>query len=272
MKKQSYWGLGGFLAGLLAGWLVAQFSGESGPVPDETLVTSNELAEAGADSLARLSARLASREQRIRQLEADLEALRGTVAEAAIPEGADPRAEMEARIRERIAERLEGRIGSMVSKYGLSPSQADALRGIFARQVETFRARRSGEAVEPFNLDEALSAVLTPEQFADYLEDSQQEIYNRAELVATSQTVLLSQAVDLSPEMQSLVYETVHLTAQEMMMARQSGEDYHMRTVLDERLESILTPEQMEVVREQPQIGRGFGPGGAGGGGGGFGP
>jgi uncharacterized protein YicC (UPF0701 family) len=137
--------------------------------------------------------------------------------------------------------------------------------------MEHFRALRSGEAVGVFNLDQEISKVLNPAQFADYLEESQQEIYNRAELLATNQVVRLAQLTPLTPEIEDSVYEAVHLTTQEMMIAHQSGEGYDMRAVLEERLGSVLTEEQMSIYRENASS-FGAGRGGGGGGRGLFGP
>jgi len=266
--------LGALLGGGAAAWLVVERERPPAPEADEPAV---ELLDQRDEELQILRARVRQQGELIARLEealASAAAAPAVEAEPAEP-AEDPRAAFEQRMAERIGQRVDGRVGEMASKYGLDAAQQEALKDVFLRRMEHFRALRSGEAAGAFNLDQEISKVLTPAQFADYLAESQQEIYNRAELLATNQVVRLAQLTPLAPEIEDSVYEAVHLTAQEMMIAHQSGEGYDMRAVLDERLGSVLTEEQMSVYRENASsfgTGRGGGGGGGGGGRGLFGP
>ena len=212
----------------------------------------SEITTSPNTELARLRVQVANQASRIGVLESDLLAARqaqmGAVAETGWEDSG--RRNLEQRGRGRMDRWTQSRVDGMVEHYGLTPLQEEALTELFRRRAEHFRAQRSGETESPFDMDLEMQAVLSPEQFNAYLDDSQQEIYNRAELMATSQVVRLSQLVQLAPEMVDSVYETIHLTAQEMMIARQAGQDYAMREVLDNRLSNFLTPEQMAVYRE----------------------
>ena len=77
--------------------------------------------------------------------------------------------------------------------------------------------------------------------------------------------VRLAQSVEMSEEQQGLVYDAVHYTAQEAMISRQTGETYNMREVVNERLSTILTEEQLQALQESGGVFRG-GPGPGGGG------
>jgi hypothetical protein len=186
----------------------------------------------------------------------------------------DPReAEREARreeFRARLEERMNERVDEMVVALGLNEGQRQLLAEVYRQQSENIRARRRGEEVEAFNFDGAVEGILTDEQFEKYVESSQEDIYNRAELMATTQMVRLSQAVELNTEQQGLVYDAIHFTAQEAMISRQTGEDYNMWEVMSERLSTILTEEQLQTFQESGAGGGGRpGPGS---GRGGFGP
>jgi hypothetical protein len=255
MKKQAVTGLV-FLAGFLLGIGFSVFlTGKDGdPVGAEVAADAGE--PTGGETAALLA--------RIRDQEAEIVRLRaGQAREPAETEleeeregssGDEPRPGFGRRIEERMANRVR----ELVETYGLNATQNEQLAEAFSKQIEAFRARRRGEDVPAFNLDDAMADILTDEQFAAYVEETQEEIYNRAELMATSQLVRLSQTVELLPGQEELVYDAVHYTAQEMMVARQTGEDFPMREVLTQRLGDILTTEQMEHYLETG-IGRGPG-------------
>jgi ribosomal protein L22 len=165
----------------------------------------------------------------------------------------------------RMEERMGRRIDDMVNTYGLSDAQRQLLEQVMEQRREYFRARRNGEEVGPYNFDAALQGIMNDDQFSRYLEDTQEDIYNRAEMMATTQSVRLRQVLDLPQEQSDLVFDTIHYTAQEAMIARQSGEEFDMRTIMDARLAEILTPEQMQVFSESQTGGPGMGPGMGGG-------
>jgi hypothetical protein len=177
------------------------------------------------------------------------------------------RAERRARMDERMGRRMD----DLVNTYGLSEAQRQLLEQVMEQRREYFRARRNGEDVEPYNFDAALQGIMDDEQFGRYLEDTQQEIYNRAEMMATAQSVRLKQVLDLPQEQQDQVFDAIHYTAQEAMIARQSGEEFDMRNAVNSRLSEILTTEQMQAYSESQDagpgmgLGRGMGPGGGGG-------
>jgi len=258
MKKEMGTGLV-FLAGILLGMGLSVLLPEREADPVEVTASSAAAKVAEGDP-APLLARIREQEQDIARLrEALASADKGELTEEA-PESRpdeDPRPGF---VR-RMEERMSSRVGELVEAYGLNETQREQLQAAFSKQFETFRARRRGEDVAGYNLDEAVAGILTEEQFEDYIEDSQEEIYNRAELMATSQLVRLNQTIELQPGQEELVYDAVHYTAQEMMVARQTGEEFPMRDVLEERLGDILTPEQMESYRSTGmRRGPGFGP------------
>lgn len=257
-----------FILGLLVGLGILFLKSDPEPVRigDAALA---DVDKAPPDNTA-LLARLREQDAEIGRLRRELDSVRLSPGEPDFTAETEPEAEAEQEPRpgfvRRMEERMSRRVDELAATYGLSDEQRTELEAVYRRQFDYFRARRSGEEVEPFNLDDAIAGVLTPEQFDQYLQDSQEEIYNRAELMATTQLVRLNQSVQLQPEQQDLVYDAVHYTAQEMMISRQTGEDFSMREVMEERLGSILTKEQMQSYRE----GMGGGPGR--GLGGGFGP
>jgi len=162
--------------------------------------------------------------------------------------------------------RIEGfttrRAGELAQSLGLNDEQKAQLQKVFQDQFVNMRARRRGEEVEAFNLDDALSQVLTPEQFDAYLQSTQEEIYNRAELMATSQMVRMNQIIGLSQDQMDKVYDAFNITTQEMLISRQTGESYDMGQNLRDRLSSVLTAEQMQQYLDQMSGGRpGMGPG-----------
>jgi len=252
-----------FITGLLAGvGLMTIILPESAFGPDPEALVADRAT--GVPPNASLLAR-------IREQEAELASLRRELASRPVepvdlamesePESATEPSSRPGFIK-RMEERMSRRVENLVGTYGLSEEQAAQLTDAYQKRFENLRARRRGEDVESFNLDAAIENILTDEQFARYLEDSQEEIYNRAELMATSQLVRLRQAVEVFPEQEDLVYDAIHYTAQEMMIARQTGEEFDMRSVMNERLGSILTDEQMTAFRESLDGGGpGFGPG-----------
>ena len=248
-----------FLAGVLLGMGFSFLL----PEREADLIEVTALSAAGERAKGDSSALLS----RIREQERDIARLREMLALAGEEELAEEKPELPSGedsrpgFVRRMEERMSNRVGELVDAYGLNVTQREQLEAAFRKQFETFRARRRGEDVPAFNLDEAVAGILTEEQGAAYREDSQEEIYNRAELMATSQLVRLNQTVELQPGQEDLVYDAVHYTAQEMMVARQTGEDFPMRDVLEERLGDILTPEQMESYRKEGMgRGRGFRP------------
>ncbi|MFO7724400.1 MAG: hypothetical protein R6V45_02540 [Oceanipulchritudo sp.] len=258
MKKRMLTGLV-FLTGILLGmgFNLLHPEKEMESIEGTALGVAGE-AERGDGST--LLARIREQEREIMRLRAELALTgEGEVAE----EDQEARSEEDSRpgFVRRMEERMSSRVEQLVEAYGLNETQHGQLQEAFIKQFETFRARRRGEDVPGYNLDEAVAGILTEDQFENYLEDSQEEIYNRAELMATSQLVRLNQTVQLQPGQEDLVYDAVHYTAQEMMVARQTGGDFPMRDVLEERLGDILTSEQMESYRNAGSVrGRGLGP------------
>lgn len=254
MKIRLLWIGSAFLVGLLLGiGLMLTLRSDRPP-------NSEGRAETEADSQitespnASLLARIQEQEAELARLRSALAARPTETVEASLQPEPEPEADTEPPRRpgfmRRMEERMSRRVDELVTAHGLTADQRNRLEDVYRQQMENFRARRQGEDVEPFNLDSAIQDILTEDQFADYLEDSQEEIYNRAELMATSQLVRLRQAVDIEPVQEELVYDAIHYTAQEMMIARQTGEDFDMRAVMGERLGSILTEEQMKAVEE----------------------
>lgn len=247
--------LGGILAAVVVIGILSPLKPAPMPAGPETAGPAVEPAD-----LAALQDRLRIQQNRIETLEAELEGARAELAPGEpVEPDTDPAEAFEERIRERVESRIAGRVARMAGEYDLTEEQQAALRDMFMRHFEIMRARRRGEAVEPFNMDEAIAGVLTDDQFADYLESSQEEIYNRAELMATNQTVRMAQVMDMDPQVEEQFYNTVHTTAQEMMIARQAGEDYDFRGVIEERLSSFLTEEQLETYHENGRMGPGMG-------------
>jgi hypothetical protein len=250
------------IAGLLLGVVSMRLVPHSNPTsPLDGAQLLSDLRGENADLLVRLGeqdlemARLRAELANLRQAVPPVEARSGEAEEPAAETAPQPRSGFFRRMEERMGQRVD----EMAAAYGLNEEQRERLAEALRMQFENIRARRNGEDVERFNLDEALSGILTPEQFEQYLEESQQEIYNRAELIATTQLVRLNQSVELQPGQEELVYDAVHYTAQEMMISRQSGEAFDMRQVMEERLGTILTEEQMQAWRERPGPGRGMG-------------
>lgn len=254
MKKSHWLGVLVLLSFGL-GWVIGSLAGvERGADVDEGSEAVDAWDEQSGEKLER---RLKSQAGKIAALE---EALAAANAKLSVVEDTVSEAEVEevSRFRQQMDMRMDRRVDRLAEQLGLSDAQKALVRGVFSRRLDMIEARRRGEEVEPFNLDAELGAVLSEEQFSAYMEESQEEIYNRAELMATGQLVRMNQLLNLDPEMEGVVYEAMHLTAQEMMIARETGESYPMREVLDERLGSLLSEEQMERLREE---GGGFGMG-----------
>ena len=228
--------------------------------------------------IERLKTQLEERPQRTRDREPEEELTEEELAQRR----EERREEMRERFMAQMQEREEQQIQQLVDKYGLSEAQRQLLVQIFAQQREYMQARRSGEQVEPFNFDEAMASIMTDSQYAQYVEDTQNQIYNRASEMARSQVSQVAGRLRLNEDQKVMMYEAINYTAQEMMIARQSGDDYDMREVMGERLSTILSPEQLEayqqVLSAERRGGGGGGPGGGRpgggrpGGGGGTGP
>lgn len=258
MRKKLFFGaglLGVFVVGCLTGY---QWRAAVGPVAAETLAEASgpasdwsQRATLQAEKIASLEAALSDANEKLASTRVSEEMPQERAEE--VPEVSGFRRQMEWR--------TERRVNRLAEQLGLDVVQTDAVRAIFARRLDYIEARRRGDTVDPFNLDAELEQVLTADQFAAYMERSQEEIFNRAELVATGQLVRMNQLIDLDPSVESVVYEAVHLTAQEAMIARETGESFPMREILDERLSSLLSAEQMEQLRQE-QGGLGMGPGG----------
>ena len=249
------WILSAFLAGALAGaGTVALMEWVEVEAPEFEPYVAPQ-GEGWSDMEAetqRLLARIGEQREQIERLEAQLAATATVEAQSANPEQETVEQVREARreeMRARMEERRIRQVDDLVATYGLSDAQRQLLEQVFEQQREYYRARRSGETVEPFSFDAALESIMTDDQYAQYIEDTQEEIYNRAELMATTQLVRLSQQLELLPEQQDVIYDALHYTAQEAMIARQAGEDYNMREVLNDRLSTVLTPEQLETFR-----------------------
>lgn len=168
---------------------------------------------------------------------------------------AERRDEMRERFNAQMQEREEKRIQELVDRYGLSEAQRQLLVQIMEQQQKNFEARRAGEQVEAFNFDAAMAGILTDDQYAKYVEDTQNQIYNRADQMAKSQIDQLSRQLRLDGDQKQLMYEAINYTAQEMMIARQAGEDYNMREIMNERISTILSPEQMEAFKTMESSG-----------------
>jgi len=210
-----------------------------------------------------LQARLNRQQQEIARLQ---ESLREAVAQAAAQPEAEPpagaeqaAAERGRRWEQRWDERMQAQAEAWASRLGLSEAQRQAVADVYRRQMESLRALRNGESSSLFDVDSAMRQILSPEQFADYIEQSQEEIVARADWIASNQLNRMARSVELSTEQQGKVYETVHVTAQEMMIARQAGEEYDFRAVLEERLGASLTEEQLRAFRESASRGPGRG-------------
>lgn len=259
----------------------------AGPVVDEAYLQSASGNPGQLEEIQDLLARIDRKNEQIADLEGQLSAIKASVGDeqlamteeqARAVMGEVRRKEMEAR-REQMQARMEERFldqaNKMADKYGLSDTQRRLLAEVYKAQFDHSQARREGEVEGGFNFDGALQEILSEEQFNDYLADSQEQIYNRAEQVASGAVERMAQGMGLNDSQANAVYETMHLTAQEMMIARQTGEDYNMREVMNERLSEVLSPEQMQALEAAGGTalggsggGRG-GPGGRGGGGGG---
>lgn len=261
MKRVATVGLLGVT--FLGGWFLG--SRKALEVPGDGL-GDVEAAEVLKES-QRIGDRMAAQSARIQALEISLAEANAKLSMTVERPGETQAPENPFRLQ--MENRIQRRVDNLAERLGLSDLQKSGLRDIFLRRVEYFEARRTGSEVEPFNLDAELEAVLNPEQFARYMEETQEEIYNRAELIATGQLVRMNQLLELDASVQELVYEAVHITAQEMMIARETGASFSMREAMDERLGTLLTEEQMRVVREEADVfvGAGMGPGGVGRGG-----
>ncbi|MEX0331529.1 MAG: hypothetical protein AB3N64_08920 [Puniceicoccaceae bacterium] len=258
---------GALVGGITSMYITAGYEGDS--EPEVPLSQEQSVASDPGDDRTTLLKRIREQEAEIAVLKSGNQTIDPPAAEG---EEVNPEeAEQDARrdfFRSRMEERMNQRVEEMAVNLGLNDGQRQLLQEVYRQQFENLRARRSGEEVAPFNFDGAVESILSPEQFEKYLETSQQEIYNRAELMATTQMVRLSQSVELTSEQEGLVYDAIHFTAQEAMISRQTGSDYNMREVVNERLSTILTEEQFKAYQES---GGGFG-GGPGRGRGGFPP
>jgi hypothetical protein len=230
------------------------------------------------EEIQELIARIDRKNEQIASLESQLDAMKATVSDEQIAMTEEQaravmnearRREMQARMEERFADQAN----KLADKYGLSDTQRRLLAEVYKAQFDHSQARRRGEVDGGFNFDGALEDILNEQQFNEYLADSQEQIYNRAEQIAAGSMERLTRAMGLNESQATAVYETMHLTAQEMMIAYQTGEDFNMREVMNERLAEILTPEQMAAMEQSIRRGISGGGGGRPGGGrGGGGP
>ena len=257
--------LAAFLAGgLLGGWSIMMLTTQlpdTGPAVEEA----GSRPEVDPHLVRDLQARVDSQSAEISRLKGVIRTLEEQQAPPPPPdeEVAGPPPEEDSPPPRRGYDRfLSRRVDELAGSLNLSDDQRNQLEAVFRAQFENMRARRHGEEVEPYNLDDALSSILTPEQFDAYIESSQEEIYNRAELMATTQVVRLNQMLELSPEQMDRVYETFNVSFQEMMISRQTGEDFSAEAMRNQ-LNTILTEEQQAKLQEEGagMGGMGMGPG-----------
>lgn len=147
---------------------------------------------------------------------------------------------------------LARRLEDFSSRLNLDESQKQKVAEIFRRRWQDFAQGSSRPPTPSFDMDAAMREVLTEEQFNAYLEQSQEIIFARASNIADSQIARLRRNLQITPEKEAPLYESLHITLQEMMMAHQTGQDYDYNHALELRLSEVLDQDELENYRQNP--------------------
>ena len=175
-----------------------------------------------------------------------------------------------------IEQQLFGQLARMKTKLNLTPDQEEAARAIFTRQVEQAigaaeKMFAGGMSREDFkqlqgsseNPEDAIKALLTPEQLERYAEYKQEESVANARLVANAELLQMQGALGLTPAQQDQVFNALYdhtlsqLSGQLPESVRDSKDPAAAMDAMIEQkvkaLEGVLTPEQLESFRRMQE-------------------
>jgi RNA polymerase sigma factor (sigma-70 family) len=174
-----------------------------------------------------------------------------------------------------MTQQAEGRLSRMTTSLNLTPEQAQAARDILMRQAramsagmqQTFSGKFDKEELsrlgkEAGNPDEAIKALLTPEQQNAYQGYQQEEAKYNAGLAANNELLQLHTMLGLNSDQQDRafagLYEVTYNQLTGKVKPPSSGSQAEiMQWTFDEKakvLEPILTPAQLQIYRQQLAI------------------
>ena len=260
--------------------------------PLQTEVTRLRAADVDRTELERLRASEAQTKSELLRLRAAVTAaetkaaasVAATPASATSPEGAESAAlagglgaGMQAMVKGVLEQQLMGRLERMKQRLNLTPEQAQAIHDILMKQVqqgteaaqkmfsgkltseELVKLKDSNRNPNP-NPEEAIKALLTPEQQAAYADSQQEEAVSNARLAANAELLQMQGSLGLSQEQQDKVFNALY----DYTVAQLSGKittappkDLNPVALIEwqfeqkaKALESVLTPAQLESYRK----------------------
>lgn len=258
--------------------------------PLQTEVTRLRAADVDRTELERLRASEAQTKSELLRLRAAVTAaetkaaasVAATPASATSPEGAESAAlasglgaGMQAMVKGVLEQQLMGRLERMKQRLNLSPEQEQAIRDILMKQVQQgteaaqklFSGKLNSEELMKLkdsnpnpNPEEAIKALLTPEQQTAYADYQQEEAVSNARLAANAELLQMQSSLGLSQEQQDKAFNALY----DYTVAQLAGKsttptpkDLDPVALIEwqfeqkaKALESVLTPAQLESYRK----------------------
>jgi hypothetical protein len=171
-----------------------------------------------------------------------------------------------------LEQQMEGKITRMKSKLNLSPDQEkgirEALSGEMKRGQENALRMLKGDtkSEEPakapvtVSSDEAIKALLTPEQQTGYEQLKQEEVSNNARLLANSELLQMQNTLGLDAAQQDKVFAVLYEQSRTQLAAAQTpnpgsaanplGAMTDMMQKKLDALKGVLTDDQFESYRK----------------------
>ena len=169
-----------------------------------------------------------------------------------------------------LEQQMEGKITRMKSKLNLSPDQEKAVRealsGEMKRGTEAAVRMLKGDTKPeeapkaPVSSEEAIKAVLTPEQQTAYDQLKQEEVTNNARLLANSEMLQMQNTLGLDAAQQDKVFAVLYEQSRTQLAAAQTpnpgsasnplGAVTDMMQKKLDALKGVLTDDQFESYKK----------------------
>lgn len=182
---------------------------------------------------------------------------------------------MQAMVKGVLEQQLLGRMERMKQRLNLSPEQEQAIHDILMKQLQQgseaaqklFSGKLSPDELKKLkdssgntNPEEAIKALLTPEQQAAYADYQQEEAVSNARLAANAELLQMQGSLGLSQEQQDQVFNALYDYTVAQLSGKSPGaapKDLDPVALIEwqfeqkaKALESVLTPAQLESYRK----------------------
>ena len=171
-----------------------------------------------------------------------------------------------------MEQQVEGKITRMKSKLNLSPDQEKAIREALSGEMKRgqenalrmlkgdTKSEEPAKAPVTVSSDEAIKAVLTPEQQTGYEQLKQEEVSNNARLLANSELLQMQNTLGLDAAQQDKVFAVLYEQSRTQLAATQTptpgstanslGAVTDMMQKKIDALKGVLTDDQFESYRK----------------------